>query len=194
MKQVLVVDDTKSIRMLLSTCLQIEGYKVITARDGYTALNLFDREIFDLAFLDIKMPELSGTEVLRRIRNKAITTPVIIMTAFGTVKNAVECTKMGAVEYLKKPFTAERIKDILKEMGISNIDNGFNNEFDKMIEDIKIYIKQQQYITAIELLKKAISLRPSDYRVYKLFSIAYKCIGNLNEAAKFYNAFKEFKK
>ncbi|MDI6604031.1 MAG: response regulator [Thermoanaerobacteraceae bacterium] len=77
MKQVLVVDDTKSIRMLLSTCLQIEGYKVVTARDGYTALNLFDREIFDLAFLDIKMSELSGTEVLRRIRNKAITTPVL---------------------------------------------------------------------------------------------------------------------
>ncbi|MDI6604032.1 MAG: hypothetical protein QME35_02665 [Thermoanaerobacteraceae bacterium] len=116
------------------------------------------------------------------------------MTAFGTVKNAVECTKMGAVEYLKKPFTAERIKDILKKMEISNIDGGFNDEFDKMIEDIKIYIKQQQYIKAIELLKKAISLRPSDYRVYELFSIAYKCIGNLNEAEKFHNACKEFKK
>lgn len=93
MKKVLVVDDAKNIRMLLTKCLELEGYQVKTATNGKDALVLFSSERFDLAFLDIKLPELSGTEVLRRIRAQGNDTPVIVITAYPTVKNAVECTE-----------------------------------------------------------------------------------------------------
>src|SRR4051794_15765703 len=99
MKKILVVDDTKNIRTLLTTCLEVEGYQVLTAIDGRQALEMIRQDSYDLIFLDIKLPEFSGTEVLRRIQESKIHTPVIIMTAFGTVKNAVDCTKLGAIAY-----------------------------------------------------------------------------------------------
>lgn len=116
MPKVLVVDDTKNIRNMLTTCLEIEGYKVVSASNGREAFDLLHAGEFDLVFLDIKLPEISGTEVLRRIREMGNTVPVIIMTAFATVKNAVECTKPGAVAYLQKPFTAEKVRHVLAEI------------------------------------------------------------------------------
>ena len=97
---VFVVDDTKNIRMLLTKCLEMDGYTVRVAGDGRTAVEMLTREQFDLAFLDIKMPQFSGTEVLRQIREMGIRTPVIIITAYATVKDAVECANLGAVAYL----------------------------------------------------------------------------------------------
>ena len=114
MKKVLVVDDTKNIRMILTKCLELEGYEVMTASDGKQALEMFKSYTFDLAFLDIKLPEIRGTEVLKRIREQGITTPVIIITAYATVKNAVDCTNLGAVAYVQKPFSADKIRTILK--------------------------------------------------------------------------------
>lgn len=116
MKKVLVVDDTKNIRALLTTCLEMEGYEVLAADNGEKALEIFKTEKLDLAFIDIKMHGISGTEVLRSVRQQGIGTPVIIMTAFATIKNAVECTRLGAVEYLQKPFTATKIKNILRTL------------------------------------------------------------------------------
>jgi len=116
MERVLVVDDTKNIRTLLSKCLELEGYQVETAADGKEAIGKIMAETYDLIFLDIKMPQFSGTEVLKKIRENGINTPVIIITAYATIKNAVECTKMGAVAYLQKPFTAEKVKKTLEEM------------------------------------------------------------------------------
>lgn len=76
---------------------------------------MFSKETFDLAFLDIKMPHFSGTEVLKQIRQNGINTPIIIITAYATVKNAVACTQMGAVGYLQKPFTSEKVRNVLRE-------------------------------------------------------------------------------
>ena len=105
MKKVLIVDDTKNIRMLLSKCLELEGFEVDTAADGLEAVRMLSKNDYDLAFLDIKLPEISGTEVLKRIRGIGVDVPVIIITAYATVKNAVDCTKLGSVAYLQKPFT-----------------------------------------------------------------------------------------
>ncbi len=118
MKKVLVVDDTKNIRTLLSIYLKLNGFEVLMASNGHEALSIIDTEALDLIFLDIKMPELSGTEVLKRIRAKGITAPVVIMTAFATVKNAVDCTKLGAITYLQKPFTTDKVKTILDDIMI----------------------------------------------------------------------------
>lgn len=114
--RVLVVDDTKNIRLLLKKCLEMEGCTVEAVEDGRTALELLTGERFDLAFLDIKMPRFSGTEVLKKIREMGISTPVIIITAYATVRNAVECTNLGAVAYLQKPFTAEKVKSVLRDL------------------------------------------------------------------------------
>lgn len=190
MKKILVVDDTKSIRALLSKCLEMEGYEVSTAKDGQEALNLIKDEKFDLIFLDIKMPEISGTEVLRRIRAMGITVPVVIITAFATVKNAIECTKLGAVTYLQKPFTAEKIRNILKD--ISNFNCEKSDNIDLYISKSKELIDSNEIDEAYELLKKALSLNPSCSEVYYLIGKIHEMKADLIKAEKFYEVSKQF--
>lgn len=189
MSKVLIVDDTKNIRMMLTTCLELEGYEVIQARDANEALDIFNRETIELAFFDIKMPEISGTELLRRIRANGIVIPVIIMTAFATVKNAIECTKLGAVAYLQKPFTSEKVKNILKE--ISNITE------DK--ENIRYYLKLSQELIdtgkledALNILKKALSMEPTKGEIYYNLGKVHELRGDKEQAQKFYETSEIF--
>jgi len=179
MKTVLVVDDTKNIRTLLKTCLELYGYNVLTASNSPLAYELLTNEQIDLVFLDIKMPEISGTELLKNMRATGINVPVIIMTAFATIKNAVDCTKLGAVEYLQKPFTAEKVKTVLNEFS--------NLSYNKV--DVKSYIKTaEEYVNngdfdkALPVLKKALAIDPSNGKVYALLSKSYELKGDVKQA------------
>jgi len=177
---------------MLTKCLELEGYHVTTASDGREAIELFKKEKFDLAFLDIKLPEIRGTEVLRRIRDMGIITPVIIITAYGTVKNAIDCTNMEAIAYLQKPFTAEKIKSVLKELNFKfSLDNSLSN-IDKNILQIEALMNQSLFQDALLQLKKAVSLDPANPKIQLLFSKAYKAIGNDEYADKFYQSYKIF--
>jgi two-component system, OmpR family, response regulator len=186
MQRVLVVDDAKNIRTLLTTCLEIEGYQVETVNDGNQALELLKSSQFNLIFIDIKLPELSGTEVLRRIRKMGIGTPVIIMTAFATVKNAVECTKLGAVAYLQKPFTAEKVRHVLSEI-IGNLED---NTF--FLNQAKELISSQKMDDAYIQLKKALALDPDRGETYFLIAKIYEAQGNTKEAERFYKISQQF--
>ncbi|MBL4935969.1 response regulator [Clostridium sp. YIM B02515] len=190
MKKVLVVDDTKSIKQLLTTCLEFSGYEVFTANNGIEALELLKNQKVDLIFLDIKMPEISGTEVLRRIRGLGIETPVIIMTAFGTVKNAVECTKLGAVAYLQKPFTAEKVRHLLIEVEPYLEGDAVSTE--KYIKKVKELLGIGELEEAFNLLKKALSENVNNGEIYRLLARVYELRGDLKEAEKFYNFSKQF--
>lgn len=153
MKTALIVDDTKNIRVLLTTCLELNGYEVLTAKNGEEALDLFKTQNIDLAFLDIKMPELSGTEVFRRIRGMGIAVPVVIMTAFPTVKNAVECTKLGAVSYLQKPFTADKISCVLQELEHVDCEPVASIDVKQSINRAIDLIKENKLDNALSILK-----------------------------------------
>lgn len=190
MKKILVVDDTKNIRTLLTTCLELNGNEVITASTGLEALDLFESEKFDLAFLDIKLPEISGTEVLRRVRTIGINVPVVIMTAYATVKNAVECTKLGAVAYLQKPFTADKVKQVLNELSSFKSDEG--DEIENNLDKCKNLIDSGELDQAFNLLKKTLSLDPSSKDVYYLIGKIHELKGNYDEAKRFYNISKQF--
>lgn len=189
MKKALVVDDTKNIRTLLTTCLEMNNYEVIAAKDGEEAVNEFKKQKFDIAFLDIKMPEISGTEVLRQIRSLDINTPVIIMTAFATVKNAVDCTKLGSVAYLQKPFTSEKIKSLLNE--IEN-DETLITDISNYISYSKKLIKENKEEEALRFLNKALALKADDGQIYYLIAVCYKHMGKEEEARKFYKASQVF--
>ena len=116
MKTALIVDDTKNIRILLSHCLKDSGFTVHCASNGGEALELISSIDFDIAFIDIKMPTMSGTALLEQIRKDGYEFNIVIMTAFATIKNAVTTTKLGASAYLQKPFTANTIHKILDEI------------------------------------------------------------------------------
>lgn len=116
MKTALIVDDTKNIRLLLSQCLKNEHFEVYAAANATEAIELVNTINFDIAFIDIKMPNISGTALLEQIIKEGYNFPVVIMTAFATIKNAVTTTKMGARAYLQKPFTGNTIRKVLAEI------------------------------------------------------------------------------
>lgn len=109
-KRVLIADDEKNMRWVLSEALSAEGYEVIQASDGKEALAAVEEHHPDLMVLDHKMPSPDGMEVLRKIRAKGETFPVIMLTAHGNVETAVEAMKAGATEYLTKPFDLGELK------------------------------------------------------------------------------------
>lgn len=189
MKRALVVDDTKNIRNLLTTCLELNDFEVMIASNGEDALKLLLSETFDLVFLDIKMPEISGTKVLKLMRDASIDTPVIIMTAFATVKNAIDCTKLGAVAYLQKPFTLDKVNSVLSEL--ENIVPAKNN-IDEYIKESKTLMEEKKFDEAFIYLKKALSIDPSYDQCYFLIGKVHEAKGNFEEADKFYNIFRTF--
>ena len=191
MKKALVVDDTKNIRTLLGIYLKLNNFEVLVATNGHEALSLIDTEPLDLIFLDIKMPEISGTEVLKRIRAKGITAPVVIMTAFATVKNAVDCTKLGAITYLQKPFTTDKIKTILDEM--TTEDDTYSKKVEHQIITIKCLINENYLEKALDALKVVLSTDPDKPEIYELISIVYNKQGELKKSEIFHNMAEQWK-
>jgi two-component system nitrogen regulation response regulator NtrX len=107
--RVLIVDDEESIRASLSMIFEYEGYECMLAANGAAALKMAEAEDVDLVLLDIKMPQMDGMEVLKRLKALRVSPPVVILSGHGTVKTAVEATKLGAFDFIEKPPESERI-------------------------------------------------------------------------------------
>ena len=106
---ILVVDDEPSMRTTLSILLKREGYQVSQAGAGTEALGMLEKGEYDMVLTDLKMEGMDGIELLRRIKAAAPHTEVLIFTAYGTVKSAVEAMKLGAYDYIGKPFDEEEL-------------------------------------------------------------------------------------
>jgi two-component system, NtrC family, response regulator AtoC len=114
-KQILVVDDEPNLRRVLSAQLERDGYDVHTSEDGEQALALLTEHHIDLVITDLRMPRLDGMELLRRISALEDPMPVVMITAHGTVDTAVEALKMGAFDYITKPFDQEDVRTIVRK-------------------------------------------------------------------------------
>ncbi|TLM97506.1 MAG: sigma-54-dependent Fis family transcriptional regulator, partial [Actinobacteria bacterium] len=109
-KRILIVDDEKNMRWVLGQSLSGAGFEVSEAADGKEALAAITEAEPDIMVLDHRMPAPDGMEVLRRVRGKGLSFPIIMLTAHGNVETAVEAMKAGATEYLTKPFDLEELK------------------------------------------------------------------------------------
>lgn len=102
--KILVVDDEEALRTVLSAELLAEGYSVDTAVDGEHAVAILDEQDFDLVLLDIKMKRVDGFEVLRHVKRIRPVTKVIMLTGFADLKNAIESKRLGAEDFVSKPY------------------------------------------------------------------------------------------
>jgi len=100
----MVVDDEEALRTVLSAELQGEGYQVASAGDGQEAINILTTQEFDLILLDIKMPNVDGFEVLKFVKDRHPKTKVVMLTGFADLKNAIESKKLGAEDFVSKPY------------------------------------------------------------------------------------------
>jgi two-component system response regulator AtoC len=113
MSRILVVDDELNMRLVLSAMLKKEGFEVASASDGLSALKILKEEDCAVVITDLKMPNLDGMKLLSRVVKNYPSTPVIIITAHGTIATAVDALKMGAFDYITKPFEQEELKNVI---------------------------------------------------------------------------------
>lgn len=109
MPNILVVDDKDAMRDMLTTTLVEEGYRVDSAADGKMAIDLVRNKSYDLVLTDLKMPDVDGLKLLAEVKEMDTDTSVILMTAFGTIEDAVSAMKLGAFDFITKPFDTEHL-------------------------------------------------------------------------------------
>jgi two-component system, NtrC family, response regulator AtoC len=114
-KKILVVDDEANLRHMLQVVLRKQGYTVDEAPDGERALSLAGQNAYDFILCDVRMPVLDGPAFLRRAQSAGIAATIIMMSAYGTVDTAVECMKLGAYDYISKPFKNDEIVLVLRK-------------------------------------------------------------------------------
>jgi two-component system, NtrC family, response regulator PilR len=130
--RILVVDDEKSMRDLLSITLEKEGYDVLTAAGGQPAIEALHRESVDAVITDLRMPKVDGLQVLRAAKEISPDTAVIVITAVASTETAVEAMKLGAYDYITKPFKLDEVNLIVR--------NALER---KRLRDENLYLRRQ---------------------------------------------------
>ena len=122
--KILVIDDEDIVRLSCSRSLVPEGYELKMAKNGPEGLKLLEEETFDLVLTDLKMPNMDGIEVLGTIKEKWPKTDVVIVTGYQTVETAVKAIKIGAFDYVEKPFTPDSLLATVANVFRSRKDKG----------------------------------------------------------------------
>jgi CheY-like chemotaxis protein len=115
-ERVLLVDDERNIRLTLSRSLEALGVQIETAVNGEEALQKLEENEFALLLLDLKMPGIDGMDVLHQVQERWPRTRVIVITAHGTIVSAVEAMKLGAVDFIQKPFSPTEIRELVTKV------------------------------------------------------------------------------
>ena len=157
--KILVVDDEASIREMIKKGLsQMGGFNVETAQNGAEAIEKIEKEVFDLVLTDLKMPEMDGLELLKNIKGTRPEVMVILMTAYGSIETAVEAMKMGADDYITKPFNIDhlllRISKVQKESLLLKENRLLRMEVRKKFEFNNIIGKSKKMQEIFSLIEK----------------------------------------
>lgn len=154
---ILIVDDEENVSKLLNKVLIKEGYETHMAHNGYEALEMIDNNDIDIVISDIKMPGMSGIELLKNIGRVAPFIKVIMITAFATVDTAIEALRMGAKDYITKPFNIEEVIQVVKKLTPYK-EEAFitSEEMQKEIKNIKnnLESKSTSMIKVIDMIKQ----------------------------------------
>lgn len=157
--KILVVEDEKKIARVLSLELEYEGYEVTVKETGIDGLQALEEDSFDLVLLDVMLPELSGLEVLRRVRKTNTATPIILITARGSVPDKVSGLDLGANDYITKPFDIEELLARIRAQLRLNIYAQEEKETELSIADLTVNEKTREIQRAGQMLE----LTPREY-------------------------------
>ncbi|MDM5319622.1 response regulator transcription factor [Bacillus altitudinis] len=157
--KILVVEDEKKIARVLSLELEYEGYEVTVKETGMDGLQALEEESFDLVLLDVMLPELSGLEVLRRVRKTNTATPIMLITARDSVPDKVSGLDLGANDYITKPFDIEELLARIRAQLRLNINEQEEKVTELSIADLTVNEKTRDIQRAGQMLE----LTPREY-------------------------------
>ena len=164
MRKILIVDDEQNIRRMLIRVLSPEGFIVKEAVNGLDALKRLEKENYSLILLDLKMPVLNGIETLKKIREFDLNLPVIMMSAYGSIPEAVEAMKLGALDYLTKPFDIEELKIIVKraiKQYVIKVENIYYREEEEKRFNFDEIIGRSKAINKVLEMVESVSVTPA---------------------------------
>jgi DNA-binding NtrC family response regulator len=188
-KPILIVDDEKNIRLTLSQALETLGAEIDTAAHGEEALTKLKEKEFGLILLDIRMPGMDGMEVLHRVREIRPDIRVIMITAYGTVESAVEAMKLGAVDFLQKPFDPEEIRELVSRVtDRDKLDERKAVDYASRLELAKKCVGDRHFNAALEHVRQAVFIDAGRPEGFNLLGALMEIQGDRAEAQKNYRA------
>lgn len=188
-KPVLIVDDEKNIRLTLSQAIESMDLDVGTAVNGEDALSKLDESDYGLMLLDLKMPGMDGMDVLRQVREVRPDIKVIIITAHGTIDSAVEAMKLGAVDFIQKPFTPDEIRGLVRKvLDRDALEAEQADHYDWHIEMAKKCIGERHFDAAREHVQQAVAADPNNPEAFNLLGVLLEMEGDRLGAQKNYRA------
>ena len=190
-KKILIVDDEPNVRMSYRVALETEGYICKEAHCGAKALDELAAESFDLAILDVRMPEMDGLELLAEMRKRGFSTPTVIITAFGDVPHAVRAMKLGAIDFLGKPVTPETLRDVVDDV-VSRHGTATTppvpprDDFDSHIVAAQRLLNLRDFGRAKKHLIRALELNDKSKEAFNLTGVLFEMQEDYDRAKKYY--------
>jgi DNA-binding NtrC family response regulator len=183
---ILVVDDERNIRKNLTLVLEASGYKVDATGDGEDALAKCKERHYDIALVDIQMPKMGGLELLRYLRTLRPNLAVVILTAYGTVGSAVEAMKLGAVDFLEKPFDPKVLLLLCEEI-IQRQKTVTKGSMDDLLHLAALARERKAYVESRVYLKIAMLRDVSRPEPYYWLGYISEAEGDKRRAIQYYS-------
>lgn len=188
--RILIVDDEPNVRLSYRTALELENYAVEEASSASTALEKLVASHFDLAILDLRMPETDGLSLLAQMRERGLATPVVIITAYGDLPHAVTAIKLGAIDFLQKPLTPEQLRRIVADI-VARHDTDASKETEAKdyayhLRAAKRAINLRDFEAAKRSLKNALHLDDRSAEGFNLAGVVAELSGDFKIGARYY--------
>lgn len=185
--KILVVDDEKNTRLTLEEALEPLGYEIVLASSGEEAIGRLEDPDLTLVLLDLRMPGVTGLDVLRHIERKRPDVRVVILTAHGTVDAAVESMKHGALDVIQKPFALEEIRTVVqKELDPGHREAARTRDYEREVSDARKSIREADFDVALGHLRRATDRNPSRPEAFNLIGAIHELRHNRAEAQRHY--------
>ncbi len=207
--RVLIVDDEPNVRFVFRTALESSGFVVDEAEDGRAALSRLEQTAFDVVLLDLQMPGVGGMEVLERLRDAHNDVPVVIVTAHGSIPDAVAAMKLGAIDFVAKPLTPDRLRAVVSEVTARHAASEETHDDDPLatepeprarhattvliapaaieLNDVKRALNRREFDRAAFLLEKALDADPDSPEANTLMGVLLESRGQDHAA---YHSYK----
>jgi FixJ family two-component response regulator len=188
-KSILIVDDEKNIRLTLSECLESPDLRIDTAETGEEALAKLKERDFTLVLLDLRLPGMDGMAVLRKINELRPDIRIVIITAHGTIDSAKEAMRLGAVDFIQKPFIPQEIRDLISRV-VDKEKGGEQRDADyaEAMRLARTCIEDHQLDAAFEHLRRAMYINHAGPEAFNVMGAVYELKQDLDEACRHYRA------
>ena len=187
--KIFLIDDERTIRLTFRFALETDGYDVQEAASADEAMMGFQSEKYDLVILDLRIGEDSGLDVLAAMRGRGIQTPTLMITAYGSIRNAVRAMQLGAIDFLEKPIEPVALRKLVADIlsrHQSRPEHVAPGSLEDCLREGKRLINLQQFDAAAEQVAAALKLDDRSPEVHNLCGILHEIAGDYDAAKKSY--------